>query len=262
MFSADQNRDLLTDLLNAVFVDAPQPRVSEVTVLNPALDAGVEADKEAVLDIKARTETGLRVDVEMQLANHQDMVPCTLYYWAKLFDQQLTSGERHQPLHKAVTINVVNFRCLAAPAAHSMFHLRDVRTGERLTELCEVHFVELPKALEGASPALLRWLSFWTQADAAHLEVLAVGDPMMAKAVDVLTRLSQDREVRERYEAREKWRHDYVSDVEGARDEGRQEGRQEMAVRVAKNLLAMGRPADEVMAATGLSRAEVEALKS
>ncbi len=277
IFAADENRDLLIHLLNAVFVDAGQPRVAEVELLNPAIDPTLLTDKMTMLDLKARTETGVLIDVEMQLTNEGDMAARTLYYWAKLFDQQLEPGALYQALHKTVTINLLNFKYLASAEAHSTFHLREDRRGDLLTDWCEIHFVELPKVrrigrAETTSLALERWALYFTLDTLAQREVLAVGDPVMQKGLNVLEFLSQDRQVREQYEARQKGERDFWSSMAAARDKGREEGREEGRKEIreedrqnllaaARELLAMGASREQVARTTHLSIAELEALE-
>jgi predicted transposase/invertase (TIGR01784 family) len=61
-------------------------------------------------------------------------------------------------------------------------------------------------------------------------------------------------------EEREKYRRDYVSRMNGARREGRAEGHTEGRTDVARNLLKMNMPIEQIIDATGLTRDEVEAL--
>ena len=97
IFAAEENRDLLIHLLNAVFVDADQPPVAEVELLNPAIDPTSLTDKTTMLDLKARTETGVLIDVEMQLTNQRDMAARTLYYWAKLLTSSCSPAGATRP---------------------------------------------------------------------------------------------------------------------------------------------------------------------
>ena len=67
IFGAEDNQDVLISFLNAVFEDAGQPLVASVEILNPFLEKDALSDKMSVLDVKARTESGMLVDVEIQL---------------------------------------------------------------------------------------------------------------------------------------------------------------------------------------------------
>ena len=267
ILGAEENISVLTDFINAVFEDADEPTVTDVEVLNPALDPESLGDKAAMLDIKARTADGVLIDVEIQMVNHRDMEKRTLYYWAKLFGQQLERGDDYRELHRTVTINVLDFSYIPGQVCHTTYGVREATSGHRLTDLLEIHFVELPKrqAEPPRRARLAQWLLFLTTRQEQELEVLRVADPIFKRAVETLEYLSQDPVVREAFLAREKGRQTYQADIEGSREEGReegrQEGRQEAQKQTAANLLAMGLSVDQVAHATGLSPAEVEALQ-
>jgi predicted transposase/invertase (TIGR01784 family) len=53
---------------------------------------------------------------------------------------------------------------------------------------------------------------------------------------------------------------DTQSNIATAEDNGRREGRQEGAFAIARNLLGMNMPLDQIVTATGLTREEVEKL--
>ncbi|ADG05608.1 conserved hypothetical protein [Kyrpidia tusciae DSM 2912] len=272
IFGAEENKDVLVNFLNAVFEDSGEPLVADVEILNPFLDKEALTDKLAVLDVKARTESGTLIDVEVQLWNHRDMEKRTFYYWAKLFESQLKEGESYFKLHKAVTINVVDFTYIETDRYHSTFHLREDTTGILLTDLAEIHFIELPKLRErsvGFERRLVRWMLFFTAKTKEQLEGLAMGDPAIRKALTTLEFLSQDEEARRLYEERMKGLQTYLADMEGARQEGREEGRKEGRKEgdrearraLAKNFLGMGLTVEQVAKGTGLTRNEVEAIR-
>ncbi len=267
IFGSEENQDLLVHFLNAVFEDAGEPLVTTVELLNPFLDKDAISDKQSVLDIKARTESGTIIDVEIQLADHRDMAPRTLYYWAKLFEQQLTEGEHYRTLHKTVTINILNFAYLPSPAYHTTFHLREDTTRALLTDLCEIHFVELPKLRTSEinlHHRLIRWMLFLTTQTSEQLEVLAMDDPVMKKAVTTLEFLSQDQKIRELYLARQKGLQTYAADMDAAREEGLQQGLEQgahtKAMEVARRLRRSGLSADQIQEATGLSIGAIAAI--
>ena len=88
--------------------------------------------------------------------------------------------------------------------------------------------------------------------------MLAQKSPQVQKAVVRLMELSQDERTRMLYESRKLME----GDIRGLQTVARQEGRQEGMLTVARNLLKMQMPVDEIMAATGLSCEEVESLRN
>ena len=66
-------------------------------------------DKEAVLDIKAKDGSGRLYDVEVQTEGDSTFKARSLYYWARLYSDQVESGESYRKLMPTVYIGVVDF---------------------------------------------------------------------------------------------------------------------------------------------------------
>ena len=49
------------------------------------------------------------VDVEIELQDRRDMGKPTRHCWSKLFQGQLQEGDSYRSLHKAVTVNMLDF---------------------------------------------------------------------------------------------------------------------------------------------------------
>ncbi|WP_232796675.1 Rpn family recombination-promoting nuclease/putative transposase [Kyrpidia spormannii] len=133
---------------------------------------------------------------------------------------------------------------------------------EALTDLAEIHCIELPKLREqssGLEQWLVRWMLFFT----------AMGDRAIRKVLTTLEFLSQDEEARRLYEERMKGLQTYLADMEGARQEGREEGRKEgreegdreARKELARALLDMGDDSEKVVQVTKLSKEEVEVIR-
>ncbi len=235
------------------------------------------------VNIHAKTADGKLVNIEIQLFNRYDMEKRTLYYWSKMFTAQLTEGKPYRDLRKTIAINIVNFDYIDNERFHNVFHLREDETDVVLTDLIEIHFLELPKLeqeRETLNNKLVKWLLFLKGVQKERWGELSMNEPTLRKAMDTLEFLSQDREARQLYEMRQKALHDEVSMILGAKEEGRAQGRaegraegkeegreegkeegsRERALSVAKNLLSMGLSTEMIMQATGLTRQEIEKL--
>ena len=98
--------------------------------------------------------------------------------------------------------------------------------------------------------------------------MLAAGSPQLKKPVGVLMELSDDERARLIAEAYEKARRDEASRINWAREEGRregreearQEGRREQVIEIARKLIKLNVPIDEIVEATGLTLKEIEEL--
>ena len=88
--------------------------------------------------------------------------------------------------------------------------------------------------------------------------MIAEKSPQVKQAVVRLIELSADEKARALYEAREKERRDNRAREKGAR----REGETAKAFAIAKKLLEIGLPIDQIVSATGLTREEVESLRN
>ena len=221
VFGDQRNADLLIHLVNSV-LRLPDPIVT-IEILNPFNEKDLAEDKLAVLDIKARDQTGRLLNVEMQLALPRHFRGRILYYWAGLYRQQIAEGERYDQLRPAVTICLLNQRLFSeVEDYHMAFDLYNMANGLRFTDLIQIHLLELPKfrrTREELRDALDKWLYFFRYAEKMDPRALpaALEESVYQRAVRELEMLTKDDLERERYEARVKGIRDHLSFVEDAR---------------------------------------------
>ena len=188
-----------------------------------------------------------------------------MFYWSKLYSGQLQEGQSYKKLKKCVTINILNYSFLPNRQYHNVFHLREDRSGIPLIDDIELHFLELPKLDNHAAPVesggLVNWLFFLKGIDKSNWEVLTMNEPVLKKAMTTLEFLSQDAEARRLYEDRQKYLHDEASMIEGALAEGEARGEKKKAIEMTKELLKRGVDISIIVEASGLSEAEIMALK-
>ncbi|ADE72672.1 Rpn family recombination-promoting nuclease/putative transposase [Priestia megaterium] len=180
-------------------------------LLDPHFNKENQEDKRSILDVHAQLEDGSRVNIEIQLNNKHDMEKRTLYYWSKMYSSQMKEGMDYGELCKTITINIVNFRYLShIHNYHSTFQLYEREQKLLLTDMLEIHFMELPKLL-------IKW---------RNREVDPREDQVLKKAMDEWERVSQDPEVLLAYEARRKALLDEKSALKRAEKLGEEKGKQ------------------------------------
>lgn len=227
LFGDAHNTDVLLAFINAVLADVGELPIQSIEILNPILDKKSEGGKLAVLDVLARAFDGTLFNLEIQILNQRNMGKRTLFYWAELYTRQLEKGMPYISLHRVITINILDFTYLPGEQVHSLYQMRELHTQHVLSEDAEIHFIELTKlekAMSISQTPLTWWGLFLRGIREDQAEVFRMQDPMMKKAVDLLERISQDKETRLLFEAREKAIHDEVSRMEEALSQGRAEG--------------------------------------
>ncbi len=73
------------------------------------------------------------------------MIQRTLYYWSKLYEEQIEQTENYKKLSRTVCINILNYDYLDNNRFHNAYILKELGTNEELTNICEIHFIEIPK---------------------------------------------------------------------------------------------------------------------
>ncbi len=217
VFGKPGNEPILMAFLNAALQPPAKERIMWLTLQNTEQGREHEDDKKSILDILAKTAQGSYINVEIQLANYHDMDRRTLFYWSKVYANQMKAGMIYQELAPTITINIVNFRyLLSTKRYHTTFHVREDEENFLLTDVLEVHFMELPKLMDQwekgeASPEenhLVRWLLLLEAEEHEdirdRLEEIAMQDEAMKQAFVQWEEVSQDAESWIAYEQRRK----------------------------------------------------------
>lgn len=135
----------LIGMLNLI-LDRKDDPIKSVVYKNPFNVRETDAQKEGILDIKAETNRGELLDIEMQFTEDEEIIERNLYYHCGMVMQGLATGEKYGKLKKTVSISILNY---ALPRLGGEFHtchvLREARTGKTLTNLMQFHYIELPK---------------------------------------------------------------------------------------------------------------------
>ena len=214
VFGSEAFRDLTASLINAVLEPAPGQRLGELELLNPYSEKMTLDDKLAILDIKARDEQGRLYNVEMQMVAMPSLPQRFLYYWSKLYSQQLTKGDDYRLLCPTISICFVNGNVFPGhDACHSRFRLLDDDGQLCLTEDLAIHVIEISKfrlRVEELQKPLDFWLYFLENGIELDADALPrpLDKPQICQAMEVLKMFSQNEMERELYEGRLKAKRD------------------------------------------------------
>lgn len=187
-----------------------------------------------------------------------------------MYNGQIKSGDTYDKLKKCITINIVDFKCIEINKLHTSFHITEDETNEKLTDVLEIHYLELPKLFDNNIPkdedeSVIQWMMFLQARNKEAFEMLAEKNEKIRKAYNILEVISKDDKARAAYESREAELHDQMTRLKSAREEGIKEGikegLKEATIKNAKNFLIMGLDIDMVASGTGLSVEEVQQIK-
>ena len=264
IFGNENNPRILISFLNAVI--KPKDLIETVQIMNNDIDKESIEDKFSRLDIKAKTNKNELINIEIQIKDEHNMVKRSLYYWSKMFESQLTEGKKYDTLAKTICINILNFKCLKTKEAHSIYRLKEINTNEELTDLQEIHFIELPKLPknEEIKDVFDAWMEFIENPISNKLEKAEMTIQEIKEAKNELLRLSANDKERMKYEDRKAALLDKVSALENAEEKGieigKEIGEKNKAIEVAKNLIEAGVDIEIIIKSTGLESIEIEKL--
>ena len=264
IFGSEKNSKILISFLNATL--KPKDLITSVEIKNTDLNKGYIEDKFSRLDVKATTSNEEIINIEIQLKNEYNMIKKSLYYWSKLYSEQLNEGEDYSILKRTICINILNFKYLKTRKFHSAYRLKEIYSNEELTDVAEIHFIEIPKLEDGSDEKdmLVPWIEFLKDPESEKVRNLEMSIEEIRQAKDELIKMSNDDTQRELYEMRAKTLKDKISALNEAErkgiQKGIQEGEKKKAIEIAKSLLDV-LDVQTISLKTGLSVDEINKLK-
>ena len=286
IFGVEENKDLLVSLINSIV--SQEDQVTEVTLLNPYNPKNFKQDKLSILDIKATGKDGKRFNIEIQISDEADYDKRALYYWAKLYTEQLKVAEDYSSLAKAIGIHILNFTSIPeAKTYHNVFHITEKETGLLYFKDLELHTIELKKfsgdkreklkdILAKAKSTLDMWSTFLTRHDLLNKDHLpsTMDDPALKKALGVLEVMNFREDELQAYEDHLKWlrieantlkKYEAKGFSEGIIEgeaRGIEKGKKERNIEVVYAMVDQGIALEAISAVTGLSSEELKKLIS
>ena len=226
IFGSEEHPEILISFLNAVL--KPKKPIVSVEIKNLDLEKEYIEDKFSRLDVKALTSNKEIINIEIQLKNEYNMIQRSLYYWSKLYEEQLSEGDRYDKLSRTVCINILDFKYLKNDRFHNGYRLKEIETNEELTDLQEIHFIEIPKlkrfeSTEEIVDLLEGWVEFLRDPESEVIRKLEMSNKEIREAKDELYRLSRNSKERELYYLREKSLRDEISALANAKEKGLKE---------------------------------------
>ncbi len=268
LFGSEENKEILISFINSIISEENQ--IKSLELKNPYNISNYRKGKMTILDIKAVDEKGNWYDIEMQIAEQGFYDKRALYYWSKVYSDQIESGDDFEILRKTIGINILDFNYLKEEEFHNVYKIYNEKTKEDFSDLFEMHFIELNKFnkdYKDVKTALDKWVSFLNRAyeiDKDKIPKELEDDENIKKAIEKLDIMYLDKEEREIYENDLKALRIHKAEIktaeEKARKETRKETRKEVQKEIAKNLLDV-LDNETIAVKTGLTIEEIQKLR-
>ena len=262
VFGTPQNTSVLRALLNALLGLSGSDRIIELEILNPMASTEYVLDRGVILDVKSRDAQGRLYNIEVQVAREPDYINRSVYYLARLFSEQLSRGEPYSEIARTVAISLLDYLLFEdVPDLHSIYRFYDKVHDRQLSDILEIHYIELIKFQQNKPNSLRtpfeKWLHVLKFGDLYESEQTVVPEALVQEegidmALKSMRRAYASDEVREIIEARLKAQRDEASRLEHATQQGVQQGVQETEQRIARRMMEQGVDSAIIFHATGL----------
>ena len=254
IFGDPRNKDILEDFLGSV-TDFKSGELKQIQIESPEIPKENEVKKSSVLDLILTTKNTV-IDIEIQAWRRKALIERSLFYWGKMYSEQLQSGENYDRLRRTICINILDFDLLSTEDYHTTCKVRADGDTFPLTNVLELDFLELRKARmavsHGKAGKLLDWLRFlnFRSSDREELKMLAKKSKSMQKAVDTLIHDSENKKERIAAWDREMFLHDEA--------QLRHEGREEERIENIRRMSRFGIPVSKIAAILGCPVEEIQ----
>lgn len=216
-----------TGFLAAVLKIKPED-IKETQILNTNLRKEHEDDKQGILDVRLLLNNASEIDIEIQLSQIKVWAERSLFYLTKMYTDQIAPGQSYKVFKKCINISILDFELFPDETEfYSCFHIREDTRSFIYTDKIEFHLIELPKLpkeLKEDSSDIELWAKFINAERKEEFDMLAQKNPYIESAYERLQVISQDRQKRLEYEAREKAILDHNQMILEAEERGREQG--------------------------------------
>lgn len=265
-----ESKAALIELLNLILGRKDDPIV-DLAYINPFSIAEAEKEKVIIMDIKVTTDSGELIDIEMQIEHLDIYANRSLFYGCKQLTKGLDSGGEYDKIKKSIVISFIKTRMFPQKVPmHSVFTMREDTMGKQLSDLLELHFIELGKInWTCRDPEQLKPLEqlgayircSGDQEESNFVETLVEkGEKVISMADTVLRKISEEEKLQVLREDRETAQIFMRLEKAYSFDKGLEQGHTSEKLEIARNLKKDGIQAEIIAKNTGLSIKEIEAL--
>ena len=264
-FGLKGDEDLLLSFINAIMIDSNFATFVSVDILNPFNLSEKAGNKESIVDLKAVTEDGIIVIIEIQTYSTKNFFERTLYYWSKNYSSVLKKGNQYEKLRPVISINLIDDILFDKTdnRMHTCYLLKEKNSNKILTDHIQMHYVEIPKFDENADikKELKNWILFLKSNKEEDMSQLLKEDTIFEKAINKYNYFTDNEDLLNEYDRREAYLVYQHSLMRGSREEGKLEGLKEGQISMAKTMKSKNMDINLISEITGLSIEEVRNLR-
>ena len=202
----------------------PPEKIGTIHIKDRHLSKDLLEGKLSILDLYTIVEGTGKINIEMQVLPYTHWDRRSLSYLAKVYTQDLKSGEAYTNCVKTIHISILGFNQLAdTDYFYSSFHMREDSRHNLYSDQWEIHVIELQKLNSSQVKKEHKKLyqsACFICAEGEEERAMIEKDPYIEEAIRELELLERDPERMDEYLFRQKNLSDYVTQMEYSRKEG------------------------------------------
>ena len=259
VFGYTGNEEITKGLLNAILKE----KVTDVSLnCNTILERDLYDDKLGILDIRAKINNAVDINVEMQLVDEKNIEKRIIFYLSKMYTQNLKKSHNYSELNKCISILFIDFeleKLKEIPKYLTKWNIREETYSKIiLTDVLELYIINLSKVEKYSENKLLdTWVKFISNSEDLNMEN---ADESIKKAKEVLDEISEDEHEQYLAHLREKYIFEIQGIEEAGFDKGLAQGAKSKQIEIAKKMKAKNMKIDEIAEITDLTKEEIEKL--
>ena len=111
LFGTEQHKEILISFVNSILIKSGNEEIKSISIEEKRLDVSILVDEKlSILDIYVTTNHNAHINVEIQLINKYNMIERTLFYWSKMYMNQIKKGVDYSKLNKRYQESYSNSR--------------------------------------------------------------------------------------------------------------------------------------------------------
>lgn len=277
-FARKGNEEFLIDFLQALL----GIKISEIDIKEEVnLEQLAPIEKGGRLDLQAKLNDGVIVNIELQMKNHYNIEPRSVTYASKVIARETSKGTKYEDIKNVIMINILGYDLFDFDEyiSRTKIVLDKHRDYEAINTI-QWYFIELKK-FRNQNPDMNdkvnQWLALIDDEREEWIQMAEKKNKTLVKARKEINYLTGDAAVRRLAELREDWETDYESGLSYARKEGKEEGLKEgkkeglkegkiegerdEKIKTAKKLIKLKLPIEQIAEITELPVEEVKKIK-
>ncbi len=265
LFGTEPNKDLLIDFLNQILPEKHQ--ITDLIYTSNEYQGRSENDRKAIFDLYCTSQQGDRFIVEIQKAKQNYFKDRSVYYSTFPIQEQAIRGDWNFKLSAVYTVGILDFVFAEDSQENKVLHVVQLKDqqGQVFYDKLTYVYLEMPNfkkqesQLETHFDKWLYCIKYLQNLDDIPMKLQEKIFRKLFKSAEIANFSKVEMQ---EYENSLKYYRDMKNVTDTAHEEGKIEGKYESKISIASVMLEDNEPIERIMRFTGLSREEIEALKT